>query len=52
MYGHRYLGAVLAIAVVMGVSSAFAQSADKAPRILLMHATDLLAPSTQNGSLE
>jgi signal transduction histidine kinase len=46
MYGHRYLGAVLAIAVVMVVSSAFAQSADKAPRILLMHATDLLAPST------
>lgn len=42
----RFVGAVLAIAVLMGPSIAFAQSPTKAPRILLMHATDLLAPST------
>jgi signal transduction histidine kinase len=38
--------ALLAVAIVLAPSPALAQSATKAPRILLMHATDLLTPST------
>jgi signal transduction histidine kinase len=40
------MGAVLAMAIALVPSIACAQSATRAPRVLLMHATDLLAPST------
>jgi len=39
------MGFALVIAVAMGASTAFAETAPKARRVLLMHATDLLAPS-------
>jgi signal transduction histidine kinase len=42
----RFFRAGLAIAAALCASSAFAQTAPKTPRILLLHATDLLAPST------
>ena len=46
-FTRRLVGFALVIAAVaIGTSTAFAEDARKARRVLLMHATDLLAPST------